>query len=106
MEVELTDYLCDLSYLKAGVVLRVVYEPGLGLRESGLVVASACSMSLAQSLELCWRDITERFMEPGRCKPGDPFDDRELELGACAPDVVAIRSAINESTKLSARALL
>lgn len=31
-------------------------------------------------LELCGRDVAERAVEALGVEPGDPFDDRELEL--------------------------
>jgi hypothetical protein len=36
----------------------------------------------AQSLELGGRDIAEGLVEAVVVKPGDPLDDRELELGS------------------------
>ena len=41
-----------------------------------------------QGFVLGWRDVAERFVEALGVVPGDPFDDRELELGAGAPDAV------------------
>src|SRR3954454_17840457 len=42
----------------------------------------------AQSLELGRRNITEGFVQAGGVEPANVFDDRQLELGAGAPDSV------------------
>ena len=42
----------------------------------------------AQSLELGGRDVAERLVQAVVVKPGDPLDDRELELGSGAPHAV------------------
>src|SRR5919197_5372610 len=39
-------------------------------------------------LELDRWDVAERRVQPAVVEPGDPFDDRELELAAGAPDAV------------------
>jgi hypothetical protein len=44
-------------------------------------------------------------MQPRVVEPGDPFDDRQLELAAGAPDAVGDQLGLEISTKLSAIAL-
>jgi hypothetical protein len=41
-----------------------------------------------ERLELGRGNVTERLVQPGGVEPGDPFDGRELDLGAGAPDAV------------------
>jgi hypothetical protein len=42
-------------------------------------------------LELRWREIAERFVQAVVVEPCDPFDDRQLELAAGAPDAVGVQ---------------
>ncbi len=47
-----------------------------------------------QGLELGGWDVAEGLVQAGGVEPGDPLDDRELELGAVAPDAVFFDLAV------------
>lgn len=55
--------------------------------------------------ELGGWDVAERAVEAVLVESGDPFDDRELELGAVRQTRSAMSSVLKLSTKLSAKAL-
>ena len=47
-----------------------------------------------EGLEFGGWDVAERLVQAGGVEPGDPLDDRELELGAVAPDAVGDQLAL------------
>jgi hypothetical protein len=79
---------------------------------TGLAGSDPISVSLSrpgallyESFELRRRQIAEELVQAHGAEPGGVFDDRELVLGAGAPDGSAISSVLKVSTKLSAKAL-
>jgi hypothetical protein len=52
------------------------------------VVSEGLALGRGESFEFGGWDVTQRAVQAAGVKPGEVFDDRELELAASAPDAV------------------